>query len=341
MIIDIKTLIDLIWSVVWSSLSSFACCTHKEDQIFIDKDITVHSKLLCDWNICATRNFTYLVRGPLRADHHSLKCCSFWNQHHQCPYIWYNSKPFVISRILVWTNSLSWKRRFFSMSNFITAVARVYCVVANRYQKHSSDIFSIKSDTLHRIHKFSIHSINIFRLVRPFLSFKHICHHFCPLYLSRNITLLLLHYLYLAYFYGWPIFAAQINVFSYYHCHFHCDSNPISATEHPFSLNQRFGLKNDFSMFCYCKLHKQAKLLIPLQRVTGDPLNPLRAKFFCGNINIYLHFMSLLHIDLAQVLKFLPQVRPGLIYSTWSISWLLMSWRRKEPGHQQPWYWPR
>ena len=22
-----------------------------------------------------------------------------------------------------------------------------------------------------------------------------------------------------------------------------------------------------------------------------------------------------------------------------SISWLLMSWRRKEPGHQQPWYW--
>ena len=27
-------------------------------------------------------------------------------------------------------------------------------------------------------------------------------------------------------------------------------------------------------------------------------------------------------------------------YSTQSISLLLMSWRRKEPGNQQPWYWP-
>ena len=45
-------------------------------------------------------------------------------------------------------------------------------------------------------------------------------------------------------------------------------------------------------------------------------INPLRAKFFWGNINIYLHFMSFLHIDLTQVRKILPQVRPGLIYST-------------------------
>ena len=44
-------------------------------------------------------------------------------------------------------------------------------------------------------------------------------------------------------------------------------------------------------------------------------LNPLHAKFFRGNINIYLHFMSLLHIDLTQVLKMLPQVRPGPTYS--------------------------
>ena len=69
-------------------------------------------------------------------------------------------------------------------------------------------------------------------------------------------------------------------------------------------------------------------------------INPLRANFFRGNISICLHFMSLLHIDLTQVLKILPQVRPGPIYSTQSISWLLMSWRRLEPGHQQPWYWP-
>ena len=65
-------------------------------------------------------------------------------------------------------------------------------------------------------------------------------------------------------------------------------------------------------------------------------INPLRAKFFRGNINIYLHFMSLLHIDMTHVLKILPQIRPGPTYSTLSISLLLMSWRRKEPGHQKP-----
>ena len=45
-------------------------------------------------------------------------------------------------------------------------------------------------------------------------------------------------------------------------------------------------------------------------------LNSLRAKFCRGNINIYLHFMSLLHIDMTQVLKILPQVTPGPTYST-------------------------
>ena len=69
-------------------------------------------------------------------------------------------------------------------------------------------------------------------------------------------------------------------------------------------------------------------------------INSLHAKFCRGNINIHLHFMSLLHIDMTQVLKILPQVRPEPTYSTWSISWLLMSWWRKEPGHQQQWYWP-
>ena len=33
-------------------------------------------------------------------------------------------------------------------------------------------------------------------------------------------------------------------------------------------------------------------------------INPLRAKFFRVNINIYLHFISFLHIDMTQVLKF-------------------------------------
>ena len=41
--------------------------------------------------------------------------------------------------------------------------------------------------------------------------------------------------------------------------------------------------------------------------VSTMDVNPLRAKFFRGNINIYVHFMSFLHINLTQVLKILPQ----------------------------------
>ena len=69
-------------------------------------------------------------------------------------------------------------------------------------------------------------------------------------------------------------------------------------------------------------------------------LNPLSAKFFRGNINRYLHFMSYLHANTTQVVEISPRARQGPAYSTKSISWLLMSWRRKEPGHQQPWCWP-
>ena len=65
------------------------------------------------------------------------------------------------------------------------------------------------------------------------------------------------------------------------------------------TISNAFKAENTFSMFC------------------GGYgfINPLRAKFFRGNINIYLHFMSLLHIDLTQVLQMLPQVRPGPTYS--------------------------
>ena len=36
---------------------------------------------------------------------------------------------------------------------------------------------------------------------------------------------------------------------------------------------------------------------------------PWRAKFFKGNINIYLHFVAFLHIDTMQVVEILPQTR--------------------------------
>ena len=41
-------------------------------------------------------------------------------------------------------------------------------------------------------------------------------------------------------------------------------------------------------------------------------VNPLHAKFFRGNINIYLHFVSFLHIYTTQVVEILPQVRQEL-----------------------------
>ena len=40
-----------------------------------------------------------------------------------------------------------------------------------------------------------------------------------------------------------------------------------------------------------------------------DILNPLQAKFFLGNIKLYLHFISLPHTDMTQVIEILPQVR--------------------------------
>ena len=44
-------------------------------------------------------------------------------------------------------------------------------------------------------------------------------------------------------------------------------------------------------------------------------INSLRAEFFRGNINIYLYFVSFLHIDMTQVLKILPQEWEGPTYS--------------------------
>ena len=66
--------------------------------------------------------------------------------------------------------------------------------------------------------------------------------------------------------------------------------------------------------------------------------NPLYAIFFIGHMKIYLHFISSYRTDMTEVFEILPQVRQGITYSRKSISWVLMSWRHKEPGHQQPWY---
>ena len=45
-------------------------------------------------------------------------------------------------------------------------------------------------------------------------------------------------------------------------------------------------------------------------------VNSLRAEFFRGNTNIYLHFMSFLHTNKTQVVEISPRVRQGPAYST-------------------------
>ena len=68
-------------------------------------------------------------------------------------------------------------------------------------------------------------------------------------------------------------------------------------------------------------------------------IKPGHAEFISVNINIFLHFQSLLSTELTQVVKIFTCGRQESIYLPYSIPWLLMTWRRKEPGHQQPEYW--
>ena len=55
-----------------------------------------------------------------------------------------------------------------------------------------------------------------------------------------------------------------------------------------------------------------------------------------GYICIFLTFFN---TEMVQVIEILPSGRQGSVYPVWSTPWLLMTWLRKEPGHQQPWCW--
>ena len=52
-----------------------------------------------------------------------------------------------------------------------------------------------------------------------------------------------------------------------------------------------------------------------LQAITWTNINPLRAKFFRVNINIYLYFVSFLHTNKTRVVEIPPRVRQGPTYS--------------------------
>ena len=63
-------------------------------------------------------------------------------------------------------------------------------------------------------------------------------------------------------------------------------------------------------MFCIIGLYADNP---SIQR--ANDVNPLRAKFFRGNINIYLHFVSFLHIDTTQVVEIRSQIRQEPTFS--------------------------
>ena len=78
----------------------------------------------------------------------------------------------------------------------------------------------------------------------------------------------------------------------------------------PFTI--LFLLEDTLRGYLYCEIVWPVCL-------TGDNymcLNPLHAKLFRGNINIYLHFVSFLHIDTTQVVEIFPQIRQEPTYST-------------------------
>ena len=67
-------------------------------------------------------------------------------------------------------------------------------------------------------------------------------------------------------------------------------------------------------MSCTCIMKSCLSVYVKIETLWKDSLILYVLNFCRGNINIYLHFMSLLHIDMTQVLMIIPQVRPGSAY---------------------------
>ena len=58
----------------------------------------------------------------------------------------------------------------------------------------------------------------------------------------------------------------------------------------------------------------------------------------CTKSSIFAFNIISRHWKVAGCWYFLPR-QTRIFTFTQSMSWLLMTWRCKEPGHQQPWYW--
>ena len=95
-----------------------------------------------------------------------------------------------------------------------------------------------------------------------------------------------------------------------------CDNSHI----HGLNLN----VSNNAFIFCFVFCFSKHYIFIGLEychfMYSTAPLctliNSLRAKFFRGNINIYLYLMSFLHTDMPKIIEILPHIRTGLLYFT-------------------------
>ena len=84
-----------------------------------------------------------------------------------------------------------------------------------------------------------------------------------------------------------------------------------------------------------CHQHSLGQM-VPVNDTKG--INPCLAEFLWENIKVCLCLQSFYNTDMLHVVEILPHGRQRLIYYTYSISWLFMIWRCKEPGHQQSWW---
>ena len=91
-------------------------------------------------------------------------------------------------------------------------------------------------------------------------------------------------------------------------------------------------------LYCLITRIQQAKVYGSINH-SSWLINSLHAIFFRGNKHVFTFHV----IPPRWYAKdcWNPSLHKTRTYIfTWSLSWLLMSWRRKEPAHQQPWYWP-
>ena len=95
----------------------------------------------------------------------------------------------------------------------------------------------------------------------------------------------------------------------------HTYMRPVTLHFDPLNLATKIQDSSWCQLFCYWWHHRLSSYT-GIAWLRASCLNPLCAKFFRGNINIYLHFVSFLHIDATQVFEILPQIRQEPTYST-------------------------